>query len=160
MTPLTAKERLKIIERDNGEPQMRHYDENRGWWTGGYCELLCQFLQVHHIDTQRNGGGNTPDNLITLAQCEHTGVCPARQIVGGLRGGKYTNENQFVVHPDIRLATMSYNGDPSFFGKFFKARDEAVAAGELYHNDDHDAEMFETARLNTLNAIARGWIWK
>lgn len=155
---LTARQRRLIIERDNGKPAMRHYDEDRGWHTGGYCGSdECDHLQVHHIDTQRNGGGNTSDNLITLAQCEHTGVCPTRQIIGGVRNGKYTNDQQFVVHPDIREAMMNYTGDRSSFSEIFSRRDQCVADGETYHNDDHDSEMAETALQNTLAAIARGW---
>lgn len=155
---LTARQRRLIIERDDGKPAMRHYDEARGWHTGGYCgEETCDHLQVHHIDTQRNGGGNTSDNLITLAQCEHTGVCPARKIIGGVRNGKYTNAQQFVVHPDIREAMMNYTGDSSSFSTIFKRRDQCVENGETYHNDDHDSEMAETALANTLAAIARGW---
>lgn len=157
---ITQKQRLKILLRDGGKSQMRHYTEEKGWHNGGYCEdEICEHLQVHHIETQRNGGGDYPENLITLSQCEHNGVCPSRKIIDGLRNGKYTNEGQFCVHPDIKEATMNYNGGDSF-KKVFEARNIKVALGEPYHNQDHDEELLETALLNTQNAIIHGWRWE
>lgn len=80
---LTKKQREAILERDNHTSQMRHYSEEEGWHTGGYCEdggEGCSHLAVHHIKPQREGGSDEPENLITLFECEHVGRCPSGKI--------------------------------------------------------------------------------
>ncbi len=86
---LTTKQRNSILDRDDHQPQMRHYDEERGWHKGGLCGTdNCGHLHVHHIVAIRTAEGlgwsrdetNRPENLITLAQCEHNGVCPSKRI--------------------------------------------------------------------------------
>jgi hypothetical protein len=84
---LTRKQRAAILDRDNHQSQMRHYSEEKGWHTGGYCEdggVGCTHLEVHHTTPQGVGGEDTPENLITLYKCEHTGVCPDAKIKKGL----------------------------------------------------------------------------
>ena len=82
--PLTDAERKSILERDNYTSQMRHYSEEEGWHTGGYCEdetwQSCNDVHVHHIIPRGNGGTNNPENLITLFACEHVGVCKKGKI--------------------------------------------------------------------------------
>lgn len=83
---IPKKLRKKILERDNHTSQMRHYDEEKGWHTGGYCDdggEGCENLHVHHITPQRMGGKDEPDNLITVFSCEHNGVCPDEKIKDG-----------------------------------------------------------------------------
>lgn len=82
MLALTQKQRQAILERDNHQSQMRHYSEEEGWHTGGYCDepQSCEHLQVHHIVPQSEGGSDEPNNLITLSECEHNGRCPSGKI--------------------------------------------------------------------------------
>lgn len=82
-----SKTRKDILDRDNNESQMRHYDEERGWHTDvDHCEdggQGCTHTQVHHIQPRRAGGGDDSDNLITLYECQHTGRCPSEKIKKG-----------------------------------------------------------------------------
>lgn len=83
---LTKRQREAILERDDNQGQMRHYNERDGWHTGGYCDdpSSCTHLNVHHISTQRNGGNDDPKNLITIYECEHNGRCPEGKVVSHL----------------------------------------------------------------------------
>lgn len=156
----TERERNAILERDDHTSQLRNYSERSGFKAHDGCIFdgrPCKNLQVHHIDTQRNGGGDTPDNGITLYECQHNGRCPENRI----HGERYLDPRiDFIVHPDMVKTFKDYaNGDSKAFQKMFETRLEAVANGEYYHNPDHDAEMFETAKERTLNALANGWVW-
>lgn len=167
---LTEKQRNSIIERDWGTSQLLHYNEREGWYKGGYCQERggdCTDLHVHHIDPQRNGGGDEPNNLITLYACEHVGVCKQARLIPELaipvldrRPNKYVDPDKaFVVHPDITEAFMGYDGTGDYFKKVFADRDERVRNGEYYWNTDHDEQFRETARVRTMDAdmIAGGW---
>lgn len=80
---LTKRQREAILERDEHTSQMRHYSEEKGWHTGGYCidgGENCTDLHIHHIVPQREGGSDEPENLITLFACEHVGVCKQQKI--------------------------------------------------------------------------------
>ncbi|WP_438980239.1 HNH endonuclease [Polynucleobacter sp.] len=167
---LTERQRREIIERDGGTSILQHYSEAKGWYTGGYCGPMsehCTDLHVHHIDTQRNGGGDVPDNLATLFACEHVGVCKQRAIPDNLAlstaaRGKYVDpEKAFVVHPDITQAFMGYNGKDDYFKTVFEERNEKLLRGEVYWNTDHDKQLSETARDNSIDAglIALGWMF-
>lgn len=156
----TDRQRRAILERDNYQGQMRHYDEVQGWHTGGYCPewQSCDSVHVHHITPQRvaniNGWSrediNDPDNLITLYSCEHTGQCPRRYPIDPY--------NHFVVHPDVIEAMHEY---PMLKGQAFEnmgaKRDELLSQGIAYWNTDHDAEMYETAVERTILAESQGW---
>lgn len=151
-------ERLAILKRDEHQSQMQHYNEEQGWHNNGYCGDVdinpCTHLQVHHIQPRRTGGLDEPTNLITLYQCEHVGVCPDKRIEGGLRGGKYAPDNMFVVHRDIRDATMEYKGDVNMYNQVFEARNEQLKQGNIYWNTTHDVEMKQTAVERSQNP---GW---
>lgn len=167
---LTEKMRKSILERDNHTSGMLHYSEQDGWYTGGYCLDRgndCADIHIHHIDPQRNGGGDTALNTIALYACEHIGICKAARIIPQLaipvvdrKPNKYVDPNKaFVVHPDITEAFMSYDGTGDPFKDTFKARNEALARGEKYWNDGHDAQFREHARARSIDAglIAAGW---
>lgn len=169
---LTERQRASIIVRDEGTSQMLHYSEAEGWYQGGYCRERggdCSDLHVHHIDPQRNGGGDTPDNLITLYACEHVGVCKAARIipqlalsVPGRKEGKYVDpEKAFVVHPDITRAFLGYDGTDGYFKQVFEERDQKILSGEYYWNTDHDTQMAQTARERSQDAaaITSGFTW-
>ena len=153
---ITRKFRLHILERDEHVSQLRHYSEERGWHKGGYCRLgeegKCPHLHIHHIYPQRQAVYegwsekqiHDPENLLTVASCVHVGKCPSGFIRDGLRGGRYTNKH-FVIHPDIRQASMDYRGSRSTFKRVFKERDKKIRNGEIYWCDAHDVEMKETA---------------
>jgi hypothetical protein len=90
---LNRRQRADILSRDDYTSQMRHYSEEKGWHTGGYCEdggLDCDNLQVHHIQPQgtfenyHDPEKDSPNNLITLFECEHSGRCPDLKIKKGL----------------------------------------------------------------------------
>ena len=73
---LTEKQRHSIIERDWGTSQLLHYNEKEGWYKGGYCQERggdCTDLHVHHIDPQRNGGGDEPTQLTTKSKTKSDG---------------------------------------------------------------------------------------
>lgn len=153
--PLTESQRNSILDRDGNFPQMRHYSEDLGWHKQKPCYVpgVCK-LQVHHIETRRNGGMNAPENLITLAICDHIGKCT-------LDGTLLDPTTDFVVHPDMVATLVKYReGNKKAFAEMFGEREELVADGLLYHNSDHDSEMLETALQNTANAVAQGWRWK
>lgn len=167
---LTEKQRHSIIERDWGTSQLLHYNEKEGWYKGGYCRERggdCTDLHIHHIDPQRNGGGDEPNNLITLYACEHVGICKQNRIVPevalhieGKKQGKFVDpERAFVVHPDITRAFLGYDGTDDYFKKIFHDRDERVKNGEYYWNTDHDEQFARTARERSIDAdmIAGGW---
>ena len=84
---ISSKLRQEILERDSHTSGMRHYSEARGWYFNDSCPFdhkPCDQLQVHHIQPRRSGGAiEDPDNLITLFQCEHVGVCNSRRICNG-----------------------------------------------------------------------------
>lgn len=82
---LTDKQRKWILARDGGEPQMRGYDEARGWHNAreDYCEIPdqpCPHPEVNHVKNQADGGTDDATNLITLGKCQHVGVCPSGHI--------------------------------------------------------------------------------
>lgn len=167
---LTEKQRHSIIERDWGTSQLLHYNEKEGWYKGGYCQERggdCTDLHVHHIDPQRNGGGDEPNNLITLYACEHVGVCKQARLIPALaiptidrKPNKYVDPDKaFVVHPDITETFMGYDGTGDYFKKVFADRDERVKNGEYYWNTDHDDQFRQTAHERSIDAdmIAGGW---
>ena len=153
---LTKKQRDAIIKRDDGESQMRHYSEEKGWFRRTpkncpYCGGRGCGLEAHHITTQRNGGMDAPDNLITLNRCEHTGKNA---------NGQFVNDIDFVVHPDIERATKQYRkGNKHSYIDMARDRNNLIQEGEVYWNTDHDAEMLETAHERTLAAAILGWIF-
>lgn len=167
---LTERQRREIIQRDGGTSIIQHYSEERGWFTEGYCGAMsehCTDLHVHHINPQRNGGGDVPENLATVFACEHIGVCKQRCLPDNVSlstpaRNKYVNpERAFVIHPDITDAFMGYDGSKDYFKTVFKTRDELLAKGEVYWNTDHDRQLLDTARENTMDAglIGSGWIF-
>ena len=159
---VTFRQRKSIIERDGGTSQIRHYSEERGWHTGGYCDEseTCTNLHVHHVGTRRNMRDSTreevdaPENLITTFSCEHVGVCPDGKIDGGR---KYVERKHFVIHPDTETAFKNYDGTPRSFKVMGEIREELIAEGEQYYDNDHDREMAETARERTILAQTKGW---
>lgn len=167
---LTEGQRKSILLRDNYTSGMLHYSESDGWYTGGYCRDRgsdCTDLHVHHIDPQRNGGGDTAENAISLYACEHIGTCKAAKLIPELaipvtnrKPNKYVDpEKAFVVHPDITQAFMSYDGTGDPFKDVFKARNEALARGEVYWNTDHDEQFRQHATQRNADAalITAGW---
>src|SRR3989304_7659828 len=81
--PLTPKQRQAILHRDNHHSQLRHYSESKGWYVDERCpydNLPCGHNEVHHILPRGAGGNNSPENLITVAECVHTGRCPSGRI--------------------------------------------------------------------------------
>lgn len=167
---LTEKQRHSIIERDWGTSQLLHYNEKEGWYKGGYCAERggdCTDLHAHHIDPQRNGGGDTELNIILLYACEHVGICKQARLISELaipvadrKPNKYVDpEKAFVVHPDITEAFMNYNGTEDPFKAVFAARQAALDRGEVYWNTDHDEQFRQTARERSMDAeiIAAGW---
>ena len=156
----TEAERKAILKRDNFTSQLRHYSEQGGFKPHKGCIYdgkPCTLLQVHHIDTQRNGGGDTPDNAITLYECEHNGRCTQNRI----HGEHYVNlQTTFVVHPDMIRTFREYaKGNLNAFQEMAERRGDLIAQGILYHNTDHDDEMFQTAKERTETALANGWVW-
>lgn len=156
----TDRQRQAILERDEYQGQMRHYNEDRGWFTGGYCDvpLSCQSLHVHHIVPQRilSAQGytreeiNDPTNLITLYSCEHTGQCPHGKCVDP--------GSDYVVHPDVITAMHEYGAlKGQAFENMAALRNQMIEEGIEYWNTDHDAEMSETAIERTINASSHGW---
>lgn len=84
---LTQKQKEAIKNRDNNKSQMRHYSEEEGWHTGGYCadpENPCDHLHVHHVKPHGAGGSDDADNLLSISECEHNGRCPSERIKKGL----------------------------------------------------------------------------
>lgn len=154
---LTERMRNWIIKRDNHQSQLRHYTEQGGFKPKNVelcegCDGTGCGLQVHHIDPRRNGGGDVPDNLITVLQCEHNG----RKKKGKLADPK----KEFVIHPDMVEVFQEYRkGDKQAFNKMGKKRQEKLDQGETYWNTDHDAEMLQTAKERTDNVTVLGWIW-
>ena len=166
--PLSKAQRDAIVARDDGQSQMRHYTEEKGWYTGGYCEdggEGCNDLQVHHIKPRRTcetqEEADNPRNLITLYACEHNGKCKDRKIKRG--DGKYTNEQHHTtVHSDMRDAIKNYKGnkrDDNSFQQTFKRRNEMIAKNKdvVYYDPDHDTEMTETAEERTVVGAIKGW---
>lgn len=152
---LTKRQRDSILERDNHHSQMRHHDESGGM--APMNEKRCKAcngqgckLQVHHIETQRIGGEDVPENLITLYECEHNGK---------LANGEFVDPNtDFVVHPDMITTFKEYRkGNKNAFAEMFTKRSQTIAKGEAYWNTDHDQEMAETARERTKSATIKGW---
>lgn len=81
----TDAQRKWILKRDGGEPQMRGYSEDKGWYNNreDYCEIPndpCPHPEVNHLVNQADGGEDTPWNGITLGKCQHVGVCPSGHI--------------------------------------------------------------------------------
>lgn len=71
---------------------------------------------------------------------------------GAPKPGKWLDpEKAFVVHPDIQEALMNYDPSRDSFKEVFNERDRQAAEGEIYWNDDHDAEMADTARNRSRN---------
>ena len=136
---------------------MRHYSEENGFAPKQSqrcegCDGKGCGLQVHHIDPRRNGGGDVPDNLITLYTCEHIGKKGNGDLVDP--------SEEFVVHPDMIGTIKSYrNGNKKAFQEMGVQRDIKLQHGEIYWNPDHDEEMKETAEERTKSASARGWKW-
>jgi len=84
---ITKKQRQYILDRDDHHTQMRTYSEEKGWTTEvAHCATLgegCETLHVHHLIPSRAGGDTLPDNLLTIAECQHTGRCQAGKIRHG-----------------------------------------------------------------------------
>lgn len=167
--PITKNQRKAILERDNHTSQMRHYSEEKGWHTGGYCEEGCDNLHVHHISPRRIESDkgktreqvNDPRNLITLYQCEHVGICRDRKMEDR---EKYVPEwirddnfEPMVEHPDVTYATRTYDGSPRSFQHMIELRNEAIALGKKYWQDEHDVELRETAEERTACTACAGW---
>lgn len=149
---LNKKQRQAILDRDNNTSQMRHYDERKGWVKGKPCATSECALQVHHIETQRNGGEDDPSNLITILECEHNGRCRTGEILDP--------EKTFIVHPDMPEVFQEYRkGNKNAFAQMFAKRNAKKEANEAYWNTEHDSEMAETASDNTKSAITKGWKW-
>ena len=154
---LTERMRTWIIKRDEGTSQLRHYSETKGFCKRDPkdckdCNGQGCGLQVHHIDPRRNGGGDVPDNLLTLLQCEHNGKKTGKKMADP--------KKEFVVHPDMVEVFENYRkGDKRAFQKMSEERNKKMANGETYWNTDHDQEMLETATERTNNVISLGWIW-
>jgi len=134
---LTQKERLSILERDSFECQFPMYSEARGWYQCGWGSRgESHNLHVHHLDTQRNGGSNSPRNLLTLCKTHHTKV----------------------IHPDVYEATLAYRaGDKEAFKKMIVNREKIIADGEEYWNSDWDVAMKDRAAEQTDRATGNGW---
>lgn len=153
---LTEKQRQAIIIRDEETSQMRHYSEQKGFFKKKKEDCLnCDGqgcgLQVHHIDPRRNGGGDEPNNLITLFQCEHNGK---------KKKGFADPKTEFVVHEDMIDVFKKYrNGDKKAFQKMSEERTAKLQSGIIYWNPDHDEEMLETAQERTKKATLLGWIF-
>lgn len=154
---LTKKQREAILVRDKNKSQLRHYSEQRGFYQSDptkckECDGLGCPLQVHHIETQRIGGEDEPENLITLYQCEHNGKMANGELVDPTK--------DFVVHPDMITTFQRYRaGDSQAFAKMFAERNAKIQQGKKYWNDTHDEEFKETAKTNTDNATIMGWIF-
>ena len=153
--PLKDWERKKILERDNYTSQMRHYSEEKGWHTG--CDNCpCpehQFVEVHHVNPNGNGGSNDPPNLLTIFRCEHTG----KRCDGSL----VDPSEDFVVHPDMVEGFKNYRkGNTNAIAEVMQARKPLKEKGDIYWDTTHDAEMKQTAEERTLNAVNNGWQWK
>lgn len=91
ITRLTKAQRERILQRDGFTSGMRHYSEEKGFYQNKACPFdgqPCTSLQVHHIEPVRWGlfnlfkpaEINSPDNTITLFECEHVGHCRAGRI--------------------------------------------------------------------------------
>ncbi len=122
---LTQKERLSILERDDYKCQFPMYSEERGWYICGRGSREDSHnLHVHHLDTQRNGGSNSPRNLLTCCKTHHT----------------------MVIHPDVYEATLAYRaGDKQAFKKMIEKREAIIADGEEYWVSEWDIAMKERA---------------
>lgn len=81
----TKRQREWILRRDDYEPQLRGYSEERGFYNAreDYCkdpENPCTHLEVNHIVNQADGGTDDPFNGITVGKCQHVGYCPSGRI--------------------------------------------------------------------------------
>ncbi len=134
---LTQKERLSILERDDFKCQFPMYSEKRGWYQCGWGSRgESHNLHVHHLATQRNGGNNSPRNLLTLCKTHHTKV----------------------IHPDVYEATLAYRaGDKQAFKKMIQKREQIIADGEQYWVSDWDIAMKDRAGEQTDRATGNGW---
>lgn len=163
----TRKQRNAILERDGNDSQFRHYTEEKGFHTRGYCKTPkepCDHLEVHHIKPRRVGGDADPRNLVTVSKCEHVGICPSGRLSVGkyttyngerrLRPGKYVNDRNFVIHPDMEESFKNYDGTRDPFQTVFDERAEEVRRGEIFWRDGHDIELKETAEEKTMTP---GW---
>ena len=164
--PLSKSQREAILKRDDYQSQMRHYTEEKGWHTGGYCEdggEGCTNLEVHHIKPRRTcetqEEADNARNLITLYSCEHTGVCKDRKMKEG--GGKYTDsQHHTTINSDMRDARKNYKGrGGNTFAETFRRRNEMLERDKniKYWDHDHDIEMRETAEERTVINAIKGW---
>ena len=72
------------------------------------------------------------------------------------RGRKVKRDNSFTIHPDVWDWYKTYEPNKCF-QEVNELRNKKLAEGEPIHNPDHDAEMLETAKNNTDNAVVGGW---
>lgn len=153
--PLNSKQRENILRRDEYSPQMRHYDEDRGFHKKDCndCDHQARdgsrHLQVHHIDPRSEGGSSTdPENLISLCPGDHIG----RRCDGSIQDPS----QEFVVHPDNVTALRKFRGgNKNSYNEMVQEREQKKKRNEEWMNHDHDAEMRETAEENS----KRPW-WK
>ncbi len=136
---------------------MRHYSEEKGFYTGGNCDgciskLRAPKLQVHRVDPNGNGGSNDAENLITVFECEH---------VGKRCDGTLIDDNSaFVIHPDMVAGFKQYRkGNKNAIAEVMIKRAPLKERGEIYWSTEHDVEMKETAVERTQNAVSKGWIY-
>ena len=174
---LTEKQRGLILTRDGFKSQLLHYNEEKGWHREGYCGISegCPHLHVHHIQPTRvlraEGKGrhqiDVPSNLLTLHQCEHTGICPSRKLG---HNEKYVSPDldHPVIHEDIQWATENYEGKNQFdgvkgrtsFDVVMELRGEALKEGEEYWDGSWDIMMRGIADERTRCKAAEGWRFK
>lgn len=132
---LTAKQRQKILERDNHECQ--HPDNGLRAGPKGKDGKIK--LQVHHIQAKgfEEARGippqiyNDPANLISLSEVYH--------VAGGPK----------CKHPDIHQAHEDYrNGDKQAISKVLTKHHDMAQKGEKYWNQDSDVELHKKAAEN------------
>lgn len=157
MERLKAWQKKKILERDNYESQLQHYDEKTGFTKGckdcPYKDKSKRKLNVHHINPNGNGGSNDATNLITVYECEHTGkMCDGKLV---------DPKKKFVIHPDMLRGFFEYRkGNKNAIQEVMDRRRPLKENGEIYWSTDHDAELKQTAIERTLNAVNLGWMYK
>ena len=145
---LNRRERLSILERDNGECQGCRIARE-------ICPRLTpeanpNKLQVHHIlprgYAQRVGfDPDYPENLITVCTTLHTGH-PTRSI-----------------HPDTFQAKETYRGQTkprkSSFQEMKERREQLIAERQTYWNTEWDRPLSAQAVKNTQTERKKGWEW-
>lgn len=76
------------------------------------------------------------------------------------KGRRVKQDGSFTVHPDQHEFFKRYRRGGPTMDEIMNERKRKLEQGEPIHNTDHDAELKETAKINTDNAITgRGWIF-